>query len=217
MDEEYRPVAPAATRASHTVWLQQDTTTQQAQSYPLESHWSRQITQPLIPPPPWPIQPHAARRAAITTRPESRAVGLGVGCGAVVAVLTLSLLLLMALNSRLLYGRASAGSDVLPRPTSVQPSPTHSPRIRPTPAHSVGGQPAGSHSGAQKPIPTTVPTSPPTATAQPTPMATPSPMPTDTPAPTVTPTPQPAPTSTPAPEPTATPQPTSAPSPSQSP
>jgi hypothetical protein len=207
VDEKYSLVAPSANRTSHTVWLQQDTTTRQAQSYPLESHWSQQITQPLIPPPPWPIQPPFTRRAAITARPESRAVGLGVGCGALVAFLTLSLLLLMALNSRLLYGRASTGSDVLPRPTSVQPSPTHPPRVRPTPARSVGGQPAGSRAGDQKPIPTAVPTSPPTATAQQTPIATPSPIPTATPAPEPTATEEDA---------TPTPQPTQAPSPSPS-
>lgn len=191
MDKEYSPGAPAVNRAPHTVWLQQDTTIRQAQSHPLEPHWSHQITQPLEPPPLWPIQPLAARRAAIITRPTSRALGSGLGCGAAVAFLTLSLLLLVALNSRLLYGRSSAESEVLPRPTSVQPTPTHPPRVRPTPAHSVGGQPAGSHSGANKAIPTVIPTSPPTATAQPTPIA--------TPAPALTPTPQPAPTSTPAP------------------
>lgn len=217
MDEEYSPAVPAAHRTSHTVWLQQDTTARQAQNHPLESHWSQQITQPLISPPLWPIQPPAARRTAIITRTASHTLGLG----AVVAFLALSLLLLVALNSRLLYGRSSVESEVLARPMSVQPSPTHPPRVRPTPARSVSGQPAGSRSGANKPIPTAVPTSPPTATAQPTPMATPSPMPTATPSPTLTPTPQPTPistpTSTPAPEPTPTTQPTPAPSPSQSP
>ena len=205
MDKEYSPGAPAVNRAPHTVWLQQDTTIRQAQSHPLEPHWSHQITQPLEPPPLWPIQPLAARRAAIITRPTSRALGSGLGCGAAVAFLTLSLLLLVALNSRLLYGRSSAESEVLPRPTSVQPTPTHPPRVRPTPAHSVGGQPAGSHSGANKAIPTVIPTSPPTATAQPTPIATPSTMPTATPAPALTPTPQPMPTSTPAPVPSQSP------------
>lgn len=208
MDEEYIPVAPAAHSTSHTVWLQQDTTIRQTQNHPLESHWSQQITQPLISPPLWPILPPVARRTAIIARPVSRTLGLGV----VAALLALSLLLLVALNSRVLYGRSSVESEVLARPMSVQPSPTHPPRVRPTPAHPVGGQPAGSHSGANKSIPTAVPTSPPTATAQPTLVATPSPMPTATPSPTLTPTPQPAPTSTPAPTPTM--QPTPAPSPS---
>ena len=210
VDEEYSLVAPAANSTSHTVWLHEDTTIRHAQSHPLESHWSQEITQPLMSPPLWPIQPPAARRAAIIMRPVSRTLGLGV----VAAFLTLSLLLLVALNSRVLYGRSSVESEVLARPMSVQPSPTHPPRVRPTPTRSVSGQPVGSRSGANKPNPTAVPTSAPTPTAQPTPMATPSPMPTATPSPAPTPTPQPTPTSTPAPEPTPTTQPTPAPSPS---
>lgn len=186
MGEEKRPTAAGAGYTPpQTVWQHDDEAIRRLGDSLPESHWSRQVTQPIGPR--WPSQMRqrlAERRSAMVARRESRAMRWGAGWGASLTVIVFGLALLLAFANGWLPG-APAASNPGPWPIPAQSVPQ-------TPHHVMPGA-------------TVIPTSTalPSATAQPTATSATTPQPTATSEPTATPAPSPSPT--PRPRPTATP------------
>ena len=186
MGEEKRPTVPGAGYTPpQTVWQHNDKVIRRLGDSLPESHWSRQVTQPLGPR--WPSQVRrrlAERRSALAARRESRAMRWGAGWGASITVIVIGLALLLAFANGWLPGAPSA-SNSGPWPIPAQSVPQ-------TPRHATPGATA---------IPTS--TALPSATAQPTATSATTPQPTATSEPTATPASSPSPT--PRPNPTAAP------------
>lgn len=188
MGKEKRPTAAGTGYTPpQTVWRHDDEVIRRLGDSVPESHWSRQVTQPIGPR--WPSQMHrrlAERRSALAARRESRAMRWGAGWGASITVIIIGLALLLAFANGWLPG-APAASNSGPWPIPAQTVPQ-------APRHATPGATA---------IPTS--TALPSATAQPTatsattrqPTAEPTAQPTATPAPSSSPTPRPDPTTTP--------------------
>lgn len=185
MGREQRRTAGTGYPPRQTVWQHDDEAIRRLGDTLPESHWSRQVTQPLGPR--WPSQMRqrlAARRSEFVARREWRAMRWGAGWGASLTVVVFGLAFLLALVNGWLPGTPAA-SNSGPWPIPVQSFPQ-------TPRQTTPGA-------------TTVPTSTalPSATTQPTTTSATAPQPTSEP--TAQPTATPPPTSTPRPNPTPTP------------